>query len=76
MNDFFENTMSCASFHDQELGFSDDNQFCEGITGGLGNRQAMAIFNLAWDEFFFWDGRLMVSFNSDYLNNKNFSEPH
>ena len=52
-----DNTMSCASCHDQGLGFSDDNQFSEGITGDLGDRQAMAIFNLAWDEKFFWDGR-------------------
>ena len=52
-----DNTMACASCHLQEDGFSDKNQFSEGISGDFGDRQAMAIFNLGWDELFFWDGR-------------------
>jgi len=52
-----DNTMACASCHAQELAFSDNNQFSEGITGDLGDRQAMAIINSAWDDLFFWDGR-------------------
>ncbi|MBT5147989.1 MAG: cytochrome-c peroxidase [Flavobacteriales bacterium] len=52
-----DNTMSCATCHVQEDGFSDKNRFSEGITGDLGGRQAMAVINLGWSEFFFWDGR-------------------
>jgi cytochrome c peroxidase len=52
-----DNSMSCASCHFQEFAFSDDNQFSEGVLGELGDRQAMAIINSAWDDKFFWDGR-------------------
>jgi len=52
-----DNTKSCASCHLQEDNFSDPEQFSEGISGDIGNRQAMAISNLAWDTKFFWDGR-------------------
>lgn len=52
-----DNTMSCASCHVQTDAFSDINQFSEGITGETGDRQAMAVINLAWDTEFFWDGR-------------------
>jgi cytochrome c peroxidase len=50
--------MNCATCHIQEDGFSDLNQFSTGVEGLQGGRQAMAIFNLAWNENgFFWDGR-------------------
>lgn len=52
-----DNTMSCASCHIQQDAFSDINQFSTGITGEMGDRQAMAVINLAWDDKFFWDGR-------------------
>ena len=52
-----DNSMSCASCHFQEYNFSDNSQFSSGITGSMGDRQAMAITNLAWDDKFFWDGR-------------------
>tara|TARA_B110000046_G_scaffold6876_1_gene7278 strand:+ start:1676 stop:2740 length:1065 start_codon:yes stop_codon:yes gene_type:complete len=52
-----DNSMSCASCHFQELNFSDNALFSTGITGDFGDRQAMAIVNLAWDDLFFWDGR-------------------
>jgi cytochrome c peroxidase len=51
------NTMSCASCHLQEANFSEFQQFSVGIDGIAGNRNAMPIMNLAWQEFFFWDGR-------------------
>ncbi len=52
------NEMSCASCHVQEDGFSDLDQFSEGVEGKLGGRQAMVIFNMAWhNNAFFWDGR-------------------
>jgi cytochrome c peroxidase len=49
---------ACADCHAQEDGFSDSRPFSEGITGEQGNRNAMAIINLGWNQFgFFWDGR-------------------
>jgi len=52
-----DNTMSCASCHAPSNSFSDSNQFSVGIDGVYGNRQSMALINLGWDDFFFWDGR-------------------
>ena len=49
---------SCASCHRQSAAFSDTAQFSEGTFGDLGERQTMAIVNLAWNtNGFFWDGR-------------------
>ncbi|MCT4630835.1 cytochrome c peroxidase [Winogradskyella sp.] len=53
-----DNTISCASCHIQEFAFGDPNRFSIGVNGLLGNRQAMGVINLAWnDNEFFWDGR-------------------
>lgn len=53
-----DSTQSCASCHAQSFGFSDNNkQFSTGIDGIAGDRNAMAIINLAWNTSFFWDGR-------------------
>jgi len=52
-----DNTQSCASCHLPENAFSDPEQFSIGITGAVGNRQAMACQNLGWAQNFFWDGR-------------------
>jgi len=54
-----DNSMSCASCHFQEFNFSDNALFSTGVTGDSGDRQAMAIVNLAWDHLFFWDGRAL-----------------
>lgn len=54
-----DNTQACASCHLPEFGFSDPEQFSTGITGEMGNRQAMAIINLGWGSDFFWDGRAL-----------------
>jgi cytochrome c peroxidase len=52
------NNISCASCHVQAHGFSDVNTLSIGTDGLTGLRQAMASFNLAWnDNGFFWDGR-------------------
>ncbi len=51
------NTQSCASCHQQANGFSDTSRFSSGIDGSKGDRNAMAIVNLAWSKSFFWDGR-------------------
>lgn len=52
-------SMSCASCHHQQFAFSDlpDNPLSTGVTNQQTRRNAMPIFNLAWQEFFFWDGR-------------------
>lgn len=52
-----DNTMACADCHLQDQNFSDFNQFSTGIDGIEGTMQAMPIMNLAWQEFFFWNGR-------------------
>lgn len=53
-----DSTFSCASCHKQENAFSDSpNKLSEGIDGALTRRNTMALFNLAWYEAFFWDGR-------------------
>jgi cytochrome c peroxidase len=53
-----DNSISCGSCHLQDHGFSDPDQFSEGVRGSLGKRQAMSVFNTAWHtNEFFWDGR-------------------
>lgn len=52
-----DNTLACAGCHLQDQGFSDFNATSVGIDGISGTKNAMAIFNLAWQEHFFWDGR-------------------
>lgn len=51
------NAQSCGSCHFQSNAFSDPNTFSEGVTGAIGTRNAMALINLGWEQFFFWDGR-------------------
>ncbi|MBS1780678.1 MAG: c-type cytochrome [Bacteroidetes bacterium] len=51
------NTVSCASCHKQEFAFSDGGvSFSKGINGQTGKRNAPAIFNMAWNTSFMWDG--------------------
>ena len=53
-----DNSISCASCHNQSSAFDDNNRFSIGVDGQKGSRQAMAIFNMAWNSNgFFWDGR-------------------
>ncbi|MFM1932832.1 MAG: hypothetical protein RL226_2135 [Bacteroidota bacterium] len=53
-----DESMSCASCHLQSAGFSDPNTLSIGLQGLAGHRQAMGVFNMAWnDNGFFWDGR-------------------
>ena len=51
------NTQACADCHDARHGFSDPRTFSIGAEGKAGTRQAMPLFNLAWKQSFFWDGR-------------------
>lgn len=50
---------SCASCHQPQNAFSDNQQFSLGIDKKLGTKNAMPLFNLAWnfDELFNWDGK-------------------
>lgn len=53
-----DGSMACASCHLQEFAFSDTAQFSIGVKGLPGGRQAMGVFNMAWNtNEFFWDGR-------------------
>lgn len=53
-----DGSMSCSSCHIQENAFSDPERFSIGVDQLPGKRQAMAVFNLAWNtNEFFWDGR-------------------
>ena len=52
-----DNSMSCATCHAPENSFTDPNQFSTGIDGIAGTRNSMALINLGWQKFFFWDGR-------------------
>lgn len=53
-----DGTQSCASCHRQEHAFTDTARFSIGVQGNPGKRQAMSVFNMAWNNNeFFWDGR-------------------
>lgn len=55
-----DGTQACADCHDPSSAFVDpNNQFSLGIDGNPGTRNAMPLFNLAWNvsDNFFWDGR-------------------
>lgn len=52
-------SMSCSSCHLQYKAFSDLTPTSEGVEGLHGRRQAMVLFNLAFQNEFFWDGRVV-----------------
>lgn len=54
-----DGTQSCATCHLAENSFTDPRQFSVGIDGSVGDRNAMPIYNVAWnvENKFFWDGR-------------------
>ena len=53
------NTQSCATCHSPQNAFSDSTPTSDGIDGIFGSRNAMPLFNLAWNygERFTWDGK-------------------
>ena len=54
-----DSSLSCDGCHKKENSFSDPRRFSMGVDGDFGNRQSMALVNLAWyDNKFFWDGRV------------------
>lgn len=52
-----DNSLSCGGCHFAAFGFSDPNRYSKGIDGTEGNRNSMALVNLGYQKFFFWDGR-------------------
>lgn len=52
-----DNTISCASCHDPEKGWSNGARFATGVRGQVGGRSAPTIINSAYAPLQFWDGR-------------------
>jgi len=52
-----DRTVSCASCHDPNRGWSNGAQFATGIDGLVGGRNSPTIINAAYHRFQFWDGR-------------------
>jgi cytochrome c peroxidase len=52
-----DNSISCASCHDPNKGWSNGEQFATGVGGKKGGRNSPTIINSAYSRFQFWDGR-------------------
>ncbi|MCI0685009.1 MAG: c-type cytochrome [Gemmataceae bacterium] len=52
-----DRTVSCASCHDPQKGWSNGERFATGIGGKVGDRSAPTIINAAYFPLQFWDGR-------------------
>lgn len=52
-----DNSISCASCHEEKHAFTDPRRYSVGVRGQKGARNGMPLFNLAWKRAFFWDGR-------------------
>lgn len=52
-----DNTISCASCHLPEYGFSDTTAFSKGIEGRATTRNTPSVLNMKNRPYFFWDGR-------------------
>lgn len=52
-----DSTISCASCHLQQTGFTHvDHDLSHGIDGKIGTRNSLTLQNLAWNKTFMWDG--------------------
>ncbi|MBO6185819.1 MAG: cytochrome-c peroxidase [Chryseobacterium sp.] len=55
-----DNTISCSTCHLSNQAFSHaGNHLSKGIEDGIGDRNSPAIFNLAWQKTFMWDGSVV-----------------
>ncbi|MGL4228973.1 MAG: cytochrome c peroxidase [Tannerellaceae bacterium] len=52
-----DNSISCASCHDLDMGGVDRKQFSEGVNGQFGGVNAPTVYNAALNFVQFWDGR-------------------
>jgi len=55
-----DQSISCGSCHIQERAFTDIGPTSVGTRGIFGRRKAMPLFNLAFHDNFFWDGRVLT----------------
>jgi cytochrome c peroxidase len=53
-----DNSVSCATCHDPDLGFADRNKVAVGIKQQSGTRNSPTVLNSVFNEFQFWDGRV------------------
>ena len=54
-----DNSISCASCHSPYNAFAHtDHDLSHGINDSIGTRNAPALFNLAWQKSFMWDGAI------------------
>lgn len=51
------NSLSCASCHQQSRAFTDGRRFSIGYDGTSTKRNSMTLANILWVQNFFWDGR-------------------
>lgn len=52
-----DSTVSCASCHMQQTGFTHvDHNLSHGVEGKIGTRNSLVLINLAWNKSFHWDG--------------------
>src|SRR5262245_51256654 len=51
-------TLACASCHLPEHGFSSPYQVPPGCDGARGRRRAPTLYNVAYQDHYFWDGRV------------------
>lgn len=52
-----DNTISCASCHGPQIGFTDTRQVSIGVGGKKGTRHSPTVINSAYNSLQFWDGR-------------------
>lgn len=52
-----DRTVSCASCHSPQAGFSDPRPVSIGVGGGKGTRHSPTVINSAYNQLQFWDGR-------------------
>lgn len=52
-----DSTVSCASCHSPQRGYSNGEQFATGVDGQKGGRNSPTVLNTAYGVFQFWDGR-------------------
>jgi cytochrome c peroxidase len=52
-----DNTISCASCHSPESGFTDRHSVSTGVDGKKGTRHSPTVLNSAYNQVQFWDGR-------------------
>jgi cytochrome c peroxidase len=55
-----DKTVSCATCHHPDHGFSDGKQVSNGVQQKTGTRNSPTVFNSAYFDLQFWDGELLI----------------